>query len=94
VLPDVSFIHMKELVGLFALSSLGWLWLPMILICITVVIAAKVLWIWMLIDALIHETDECNMRLLWTLVIIFTHWLGALIYLLVRRPERIRKLGK
>uniref|UniRef100_A0A7C1SS24 PLDc_N domain-containing protein n=1 Tax=candidate division WOR-3 bacterium TaxID=2052148 RepID=A0A7C1SS24_UNCW3 len=66
----------------------------MILICITVVIAAKVLWIWMLIDALIHETDECNMRLLWTLVIIFTHWLGALIYLLVRRPERIRKLGK
>ncbi len=85
---------MKELVGLLALSSLGWLWLPLILICITVVIAAKVLWIWMLIDVLIHETDESNMRLLWTLVIIFTHWLGALIYLLVRRPERIRKLGR
>lgn len=94
MLPDVSFIHMKELVGLLALSSLGWLWLPLILICITVVIAAKVLWIWMLIDVLIHETDESNMRLLWTLVIIFTHWLGALIYLLVRRPERIRKLGR
>lgn len=89
---------MKELVGLLALSSLSWLWLPLILICITVAIAAPVLWIWiwiwMLIDVLIHETDESNMRLLWTLVIIFTHWLGALIYLLVRRPERIRKLGK
>jgi hypothetical protein len=57
-------------------------------------LAGLALWIWMLIEVLTRETDEGNNRLIWALVIVFTHWIGALIYLLVRRQERIRKLGK
>jgi hypothetical protein len=48
----------------------------------------------MLVEVLTRETDEGNSRLIWALVIVFTHWIGALIYLLVRRQERIRKLGR
>lgn len=57
-------------------------------------LAGTVLWIWMLIDCASNEPAEGNEKLVWILVILFTHVLGALIYLLVRRPERQRLFGK
>ncbi len=63
------------------------------LVPLVVVLVATVFWIWMLIDCLTQEPREGNDKLIWTLVIIFTHGVGALIYLLVRRPERIRQYG-
>jgi len=56
--------------------------------------AGTIFWIWMLIDCATKESNEGNDKLVWILVIIFTHWLGALIYLLVRRPKRIEELGR
>jgi len=80
-------------------SSLCWgafgpAWLVLCIFGGLVGVAGMALWIWMLIEVLTRETDEGSNRLIWALVIVFTHWLGALIYLIVRRPERIRKLGK
>jgi len=77
-----------------AAGTFGWLWLTMFLIGGMVGLAGLALWVWMLIEILTRETDEGNNRLIWALVIVFTHWVGALIYLLVRRQERIRKLGR
>ena len=53
-----------------------------------------ILWIWMLIDCLINEPSEGNDKVIWVLVIIFTGWIGALIYLLARRPQRVAKYGR
>lgn len=53
-----------------------------------------VFWIWMLVDCATKESDEGNDKLVWIIVIIFTHFLGALIYYLVRRPQRIEELGR
>jgi phosphotransferase system glucose/maltose/N-acetylglucosamine-specific IIC component len=50
-------------------------------------------WIWMLIDCVSNEPSEGNDKIIWILIIIFTHGLGALIYFFVRRPERIRDYG-
>ena len=77
-----------------AVGTFGWLWLTMWLVGGTIGLAGLALWIWMLVEVLTRETDEGNNRLIWALVIVFTHWIGALIYLLVRRQERIRKLGR
>ena len=57
-------------------------------------IAGTVLWIWMLVDCLTKEPSEGNDKVVWALVIVLTHWVGALIYLLVRRPKRIEELGQ
>ena len=57
-------------------------------------LGGTVLWIWMLIDCATKEPSEGNDKIIWILVIVFTHWIGALIYLLVRRPQRIRELGR
>jgi hypothetical protein len=59
-----------------------------------VAVASTVFWIWALVECLTKEGDEHNNRLIWTLVIVFTHAIGAIIYLLVRRPQRIKELGK
>ena len=60
---------------------------------LTVVVVLFAFWIWMLVEAATKEPSQGNEKIVWILVIIFTHWIGALIYFLVRRPERIRTCG-
>ena len=69
--------------------------LPFLIIIplIFVGLAFVAFWIWMLVDCATKESSQGNDKLIWILVIIFTHWIGALIYFLVRRPERKRLLG-
>ena len=52
-----------------------------------------VLWIWTLIDCIQKESTEGNERIVWVVVIAITGWIGALIYLIVRRPQRKILLG-
>lgn len=85
---------MDTLIGAIFLGAFGWLYLMFLVVAGTVGIAAAALWIWMLVEVLSRETDENNNRLIWALVIIFTHSVGALIYIFARRGERIRRLGK
>ena len=44
-----------------------------------------VFWIWMLIDCVRNKGLSDGEKIAWTLVIVFTHALGALIYLLAGR---------
>lgn len=50
-------------------------------------ILAFVFWIWMLIDAIQNPRLIGNEKIVWVLVIIFLHALGALIYFLVGRSK-------
>jgi hypothetical protein len=50
-------------------------------------IAATIFWLWMLIDALTNEPTT-NDKILWFLVIFFLHFIGALVYYVVRRTNR------
>ncbi|MCZ6689851.1 MAG: PLDc N-terminal domain-containing protein [Planctomycetota bacterium] len=58
------------------------------------VLGLFIFWIWMLVDCATNEPSEGNDKIIWILIIIFTHPVGALIYLLVRRPQRISQFGK
>ncbi len=57
-------------------------------------IAGTVLWIWMLIDCAVNEPSTGNDKIVWILVIVFAHGLGALIYLIARRPARMARYGR
>ena len=52
-----------------------------------------VLWLLVLVDCIKNEPSEGNDKLVWILVIVLTHWIGALIYLLVRKPQRKERYG-
>ena len=59
-----------------------------------IAIAGFVFWLWALVDCATNEPSQGNEKIVWILIIVFTHWIGALIYVLVRRPKRIAQFGK
>jgi hypothetical protein len=58
-----------------------------------IALLATIFWVWMLVDCATKEPSQGNDKIVWILVIVFTHWIGALIYYLVRRPQRIKEFG-
>ncbi len=52
------------------------------------------LWLLMLIDCVSNEPSTGNDKLIWVLVIVLAQWIGALVYLLVRRPQRKKQFGR
>ena len=50
-------------------------------------------WVWMLLDCAIHEPTDENDKLIWVLIILFAQVIGATLYLLVRRPQRLAMAG-
>ena len=67
--------------------------IPFLLVFLVLGIGGTVFWVWMIIDCATKEPSGGNDKLIWILVIVLTHWIGALIYLLVRRPKRIKQFG-
>ena len=50
-------------------------------------------WVWMLVDCATNEPNEGNNKVVWILIIVLLHFLGALIYFIFRRPQRIKEQG-
>lgn len=65
-----------------------------IIMWFVVVVGLTYLWIWTLIDCIKNEPTEGNERIVWVVVIAVASWIGALIYLIARRPKRIGSLGR
>jgi len=51
-------------------------------------------WIWMLVDCATKEPSGGNDKLIWVLIIVLGHFIGALIYYFVRRPQRYARYGR
>jgi hypothetical protein len=56
-------------------------------------VLATVFWIWMLVDCAMKEPSQGNDKIVWVLVILFTHVIGAALYFFIRRPKRIAQTG-
>ena len=71
--------------------------LPEILIILQLgmlVLGGTGFWIWMLVDCVTKEPDGGNTKICWTLIIVFTHVVGALIYYFARRDQRYAEVGR
>ena len=55
---------------------------------IVIAIPLFIFWLWMLVDCLKDRTLQGAEKIVWVLVIIFLHSLGALIYFFVRKYRR------
>jgi len=67
--------------------------LLLVLMILIIGLGGMALWIWTLIDCITNEPQEGNERIVWVVVIAVAQLVGALIYLIVRRPKRIAMLG-
>ncbi|NJL87349.1 MAG: hypothetical protein HC886_17410 [Leptolyngbyaceae cyanobacterium SM1_1_3] len=70
-------------------ESLIWLLIPSL-----ISLAVLIFWIWVLIDCATKEASEGNTKIAWILIILFASGIGALIYVVFRRPQRLRELGR
>lgn len=52
-------------------------------------VAAFVFWIWMIVDVVTKEPPG-NDKIVWVLIVVLLHWIGALIYYFVRKRPRGR----
>jgi hypothetical protein len=57
-------------------------------------IAGTAFWVWALIDCATKEPNEDGQKVVWILVVAILHFLGALLYVLIRRPDRVRRFGR
>jgi len=57
------------------------------LVCVAITIALFAFWIWMLVDCIKNPNIDSTARIVWVLVIVFLHALGAFIYLLAGRNK-------
>lgn len=48
-------------------------------------LVGTIFWIVMLVDAIRREFRDSNLKIVWVLVLVFTHLLGALIYFFAGR---------
>jgi len=57
---------------------------------ILIMIGITIFWIWMLIDLLKRDfpTTKENEKIIWLLVLLFTYWLGALIYYFMVKKDK------
>ena len=69
-------------------SMLGWTGIEVAML-LSLMLAGVAFWIWMLVDCIRSENLTDNQRIVWTVVIVFMHVLGAAVYLLAGR----RKVG-
>ena len=53
-----------------------------------------VLWIAALVSCIKNESSTGNTNVVWVVIIVGLQSLGALAYFLIRRPQRIRELGR
>jgi len=77
--------------GAFSLFGLVFIGFWLLIACVS--IFGIVLWIWMLIDVLKRDFKEENEKIIWVLVVILTHWIGALIYYFTikKKDKKIKK---
>ena len=74
--------------------AFGWLFALLMRGMNGIMILAALFWIWVLVDCLTKEPAEGNDRIAWLLVILLAPFIGALLYYFIRRPERIKAVGR
>lgn len=64
------------------------------LLLLLVIGSVFLLWPWALFECLTLEAPEGNTKIAWALAIFVFPILGAVLYLVVRRPQRRAELGR
>jgi len=59
------------------------------LLIITALLAGFAFWIWMIIDCVTKETDQ-NQKIVWVIILALIGFIGAPLYLIVRKIPRGR----
>jgi hypothetical protein len=66
---------------------IGLFWIFFAGILVTIGLLLSAFWIWMLIDAVQNRGLTDGEKVGWVLVVVFLHFIGALLYFFIGRPK-------
>ncbi|HZS44045.1 MAG TPA: PLDc N-terminal domain-containing protein [Blastocatellia bacterium] len=66
------------------------IWLLFWLFFLVVGLFGTIFWIWMLIDCVTNNHIKDNEKLLWVIVLVFSHLIGSILYFFIVRQKRVR----
>ena len=84
---DVTLKGSSAFISYSAKSAINWVTV-IAAVSVGLGVFGMIFWVWMLVDCATKEPDEGNNKVVWTLIIVFTHLIGAALYFFVRRPRR------
>jgi hypothetical protein len=58
-----------------------------------IALLGTIFWIWTIVDCALSEPSS-DEKIMWLLIVILTHFIGAAIYFFARRPTRRRMVGR
>ncbi|MEJ7729015.1 MAG: PLDc N-terminal domain-containing protein [Polyangiaceae bacterium] len=61
------------------------------LVIVAVILSSMVFWAWTFVDCLRHEPAGSKDRLSWIVVLMLGGCVGSVVYLVLRRPQRLRE---
>ena len=61
------------------------------LLLILLLIGGLVFWLWILVDCATKESVAGNTKVVWIIIIVFTNFIGAVVYWGVERRRRARR---
>jgi len=82
------FLFLGSVAVVQAQSTTSVFGIALLLFLIPLVLALFAFWIWMLVSAIQNNGLNSTEKIVWVLVIIFLHCLGALLYFLLGHPKR------
>ena len=62
--------------------------LMLLAVIIPIALALFAFWIWMLVSAVQNKGLSEGEKIAWVLILVFVHWLGAILYFFVGHPKR------
>ena len=71
---------------MFFAAIMGWTGVEAVIL-LSLLLLGLAFWIWMLLDCIRNEALSDNERIVWTVVIVFMHVLGGLVYLAAGRKR-------
>ena len=64
-----------------------------VLLSLAFAVLSTIFWAWMLVECATKEPANGNDKIVWILIILLTHCLGALLYFFIRKPRRLAETG-
>ena len=59
-----------------------------------IALLGTIFWMWMIVDCALNEPPEGTNKVMWLVIIVFLSLIGAAMYYIVRRPERMHVVGR
>ena len=57
--------------------------LSLLLLIVIIILLASIFWLWMLVDAAMNPRLSDTEKIVWVLIVLFTHFVGAVVYFFV-----------